>query len=236
MFLRPIINMDANQTTSAYELKDELAHLCLPQANRDANLKLAWVNSICILFLLTGILGARRGWIAIKPAPPLAEIVPVVVEPVTLPPETTPQRTETDEDKDDAPHVAIVIPQSPNISFSVPTIGSLIVPANLASAPPLEPMRAATSINSVSSTGAGGDRPEPPYPKIALQQGQQGTILLLLGGDAAGNVLSVDLKESSGFPFLDRSTVEFIKRRWHLPPGAGNQLFQTRITYKLQLN
>jgi len=228
--------MDANQTAPAYELKDELVRLCLPQANPDANLMLAWVNSICILFLLVGILGARRGLIAINPAPPLVENVPVIVEPVTLPPETTTEKKETDEDKNDVPRVAVAIPQSPNISFSVPTIGSLIVPANLASAPPLEPMRAATSINLISSTGAGGERPEPPYPKIALQEGQQGTILLLLGGDAAGNVISVDVKESSGFPFLDRSTVEFIKRRWHLPPGAGNQLFQTRVTYQLQQN
>ena len=48
--------MDANRTAPGYELKDELARLCLPQANRDANLKLAWVNSVCILFLLIGIL------------------------------------------------------------------------------------------------------------------------------------------------------------------------------------
>ena len=51
--------MDANQTSPAYELKDELARLCLPAANRDANQKLAWVNSVCILFLIVGIFGAR---------------------------------------------------------------------------------------------------------------------------------------------------------------------------------
>ena len=228
--------MDANRTKPVYELKGELARLCLPQANRDTNLKLAWVNSICILFLLIGILGARRGLIAIKPAPPLEEIVPVVIEPITLPPEATTEKKPTDEDKNDVPRVAVVIPQSPNISFSVPTIGSLIVPANLASAPPLEPMRKATSINLVSSTGAGGERPQPPYPKIALEEGQQGTMLLVLGGDAAGNVVSVDLKESSGFPLLDRAAADFIKRHWHLPAGPVNQLFQTRITYKLQPN
>jgi TonB family protein len=229
-------NMDTNRTAPAYELKNELARLCLPQVNRDANLKLAWVNSVCLLFLIIGISGARRGLIAIRPAPPLEEIVPVVVEPITLPPQETAEKKEIDEDKNNAPQVTVVIPQSPNVSFSVPTIGSLVVPASLASAPPLEPMRAATAINSVSSTGAGGERPQPPYPKIALEAGQQGTMLLMLGGDAAANVISVDLKESSGFPLLDRATVEFIKRHWHLPPGTGNQLFQTRITYKLQLN
>jgi protein TonB len=228
--------MDPNRTAPGYKLKNELARLCLPPANRDANLKLAWANSICLLFLLIGISGARLGLIAIKPAPPLEEIVPVVVEPITLPRQETAEKKETDEDKNDAPQINVVIPQSPNISFSVPTIGSLIVPANLASAPPLEPMRTATSINLLNSTGAGGERPQPPYPKIAMEEGQQGMMLLMLGGDATGNVISVDVKESSGFPLLDRSTVEFIKSHWHLPAGSGSQLFQTRITYKIQLN
>ena len=228
--------MDANRTSPAYELKDELARLCLPAASRDTNQKLAWVNSVCILFLLIGLVGARRGLIAIKPAPPLADIVPVILEPVTLPPQATTEKKQITEDKNDLPRVAVVIPQMPNVSFSVPTIGALVVPADLATAPPLEPLRTAAAINSLNSTGAGGDRPEPPYPKIALQEAQQGTILLVLGGDAAGNVVSVEVKESSGFPFLDRATLEFIKLRWHLPPGPGGQLFQTRITYKLQLN
>ena len=62
--------MDANQTTPHYELKDELARLCLPSASRDVSLKLAWVNSVCLLFLLIGFAGARRGVIFIKPVPP----------------------------------------------------------------------------------------------------------------------------------------------------------------------
>jgi TonB family protein len=155
---------------------------------------------------------------------------------MTLPPQETIEKKETDENKNDTPQVAVVIPQAPNISFSVPTIGSLVVPANLAAAPPLEPMRTAAQIGSLNNTGGGGERPIPPYPLIAKQTGEQGTVVLLLGGDAAGNVVSVDVKESSAFPILDRATVDFIKRRWHLPAGTGNQLFQTSITYQLQLN
>jgi TonB family protein len=228
--------MDANQTSPVYELKNELARLCLPSASRDANLKLAWVNSVCIIFLIIGIFGARRGIIAIKPAPPLENVVPVILEPMILPPQETTEKKETEENKDDTPQVAVVIPQTPNISFSVPTIGSLIVPANLASAPPLEPLQTAAQIGSLNNTGSGGERPIPPYPLIAKQTGEQGTVVLLLGGDAAGNIISIDVKESSGFPILDRATVDFIKRHWHLPSGTGNQLFQTSIIYKLQLN
>ncbi|HSY20000.1 MAG TPA: TonB family protein [Candidatus Acidoferrales bacterium] len=229
--------MDANRTSPGYELKGELARLCLSAARRDPQLKLAWTNSVCIFFLVIGIIGAKRGLIAIKPVPPIAEVIPVVVEPLTLPPqEATEQKQNPDEDKNDTPRVAVAMPQAPNISFAVPTIGSLVVPANLASAPPLEPLRTAAQINAVSSTGTGGDRPQPSYPKIALEEGEQGTVRLMLSGDAAGNVLSVDVKESSGFPVLDRGSVEFIKRHWRLPAGAGSQVFETEITYKLQLN
>ncbi len=223
---------------SRYELKDELARFCLPEAERDPNRKLAWMNSVCLVFLLIGILGARRGLIAINPVPALPEIIPVIVEPSAPPPPTAEKKTEEDT-KPDATPVAVMLPQMPNISFSVPTIGSLVVPANLAAAPPLEPMQKRTTvaqIDSVGSTGAGGDRPQPPYPRIALEQGEQGAITLTLVGDAAGNVVSVTVKETSGFPILDRSTTDFIKRHWRLPPGGGNQTFETKITYKLQLD
>jgi protein TonB len=229
--------MESNQTAPTYELKDELARLCLPAARRETDQILAWVNSICFLFLLIGILGARRGLIAIKPVPPLQEMVPVILEPVTLtPPATEERKVNLDETKNDAPQVVVALPQAPNISFSVPTIGALVVPASLASAPPLEPGRtsAKMSVNFLNNTGRGGDRPQPPYPPIALQMGEQGTVVLLLTGDAAGNVVSVDMKESSGFPVLDHATVDFIKRRWRLPASTGARQFQTSITYRLQ--
>jgi TonB family protein len=230
-----VANEKTDHTLPAYELRDELARYSLPSANRDANLKLAWVNSICLVFLLIGIAGARRGVIDVKPAPPLETIVPVVVEPVTLPPQATPEKREETPPKNEAAPVAVVLPQAPNISFSVPTIGSLVVPASLATAPPLEPMRTASQIGSLNSTGSGGDRPNPPYPVIANQTGEQGTVGVLIHGDAAGSVISVDVTTSSGFPILDRATVDFIKRHWRLPTGAG-YLFQTSITYQLQFN
>jgi TonB family protein len=224
-------DMDANRTTPGYELKDELARLCLPAANRDPNLKLAWVNSVCILILLIGIAGARRGVIFIKPVPPVREEIPVVIQPTVLPPQAIVQKPEQEE-QNNQPRVLVALPNAPGINFGVPTVGTLVVPAALASAPQEAPMR----ISSLNNTGAGGDRPEPPYPPIARETGEQGTVKLLLGGDAAGNIVSVEVKESSGFPVLDHATVEFIKNHWRLPPGDGNRLFETSITYLLQLN
>jgi protein TonB len=231
-------NMDANRMQS-FELKDELARLCLPGASRDPNRKLAWINSICILFLIIGIIGATPARVPIRSAPPMEEIAPVILEPA--PPQTVTaneNENQNDQPPPQAQNVVVVVPNAPNINFSVPTIGNLVAPSAMATAPPLNPLQPVAPVNQlsrISNTGSSGSRPQPPYPKIALDQGEQGTVLLQLSADAAGNVTSVEIKRSSGFPILDRATADFIKRHWQLPSGAStNQLFETSITYQLQ--
>ncbi len=127
-------NTDANRISPGYELKDELARLCLPSASRDTNLKLAWVNSVCILFLLIGILGARQGIIAIKPVPPIREEIPVVIQPAVQPPQAIAPKPEQAQ-QINQPRVLVALPDAPNVNFGVPTAGTLVVDAALASAP-----------------------------------------------------------------------------------------------------
>ena len=227
----------AGQPGAGVRLHDELARLCLPEADRDPDRPLAWVNSICLVFLLIGLCGARRGLVDIRAVAPLEEPVPVVVEPVVLPPtESREQKAEHPAPTAEAAPVAVVIPPMPSIQFSVPTIGGLLAPAALAAAPPAEPLRTYAQVLAIENTGEHGERPKPPYPKIALEEGEQGSVTLTLQGDAAGNILAADLKTSSGYPVLDRATVEFIRRHWHLPAGPGPQTFLTTIIYRLQLN
>lgn len=226
--------MDANRST--YGLKSELARNCLQSQSRDPNPKLAWVNSICILFLIIGITGERRGIISIRNVPPIREIVPVVVIPRILPPEkAVPQKEAPPRQPNRPARVFVALPSMPSVRFSVPTIGILAGAGMTASAPPVNPLQGSAQVVSLGATGSGGERPEPPYPQLAMQTGEQGMIVLLLESDASGNVASIDVKQSSGFPYLDRATVEFIKTHWHLPTNAGAQLFQTSITFKLQL-
>jgi TonB family protein len=229
--------MDANRTT--YELKSELAQFCLMPESRDSNFKLAWVNSICILFLIIGIVGARRGVISIKTLTPIRQIVPVVVMPQTLLPQRAAPPKKVVPQQTTPARVFVALPNAPNINFAVPSIGTLVGSAAIASAPPLNPLSPPSQAAVINNTGTGGERPAPPrpappYPQLAMQTGEQGTIVLLLGSDADGNVTSVDVKGSTGFAFLDHATVEFIKTHWHLPVNANSRLFQTTITYKLQ--
>jgi len=234
-------NTDANRSSSAYELRDELARLCLPQASRDPNRKLAWMNSICILFLIIGIFGARSASMPLKPVQPVEDIIPTLIEPVPTPTTAENQNeNQNEQEKTEAPQVVVVTPEAPNINFSVPTIGNLVAPNALAQPPPLRPMQPPAALRTLpatlNNTGAGGARPQPPYPKIALDQGQQGTVTLLMRANDTGNLLSVEVKDSSGFPVLDHSAVDFIRRHWTVPAGGSNRLFQATITYQLQTN
>ena len=209
-----------------------MAARCLPAGRRDPNRKLAWTNSICILFLLIGILGARRGVIAIKPVPPMRVEVPVVMQPVVLPPQAVAPKQDQTQPVNQT-HVVVALPNAPNISFGVPTEGTLAAPAEIAAAPKPQPVQ--LHVASIGNTGSGGERPEPPYPKLALDTGQQGTVVLLLTGDGAGNVVSVDIKTSSGSTIIDHATVDFVKNHWRLPTEGSTRQFETRITYRLML-
>ncbi|EEF59555.1 energy transducer TonB [Pedosphaera parvula] len=226
---------------AGYLLKSELARVCLPSARKDTDRKLAWINSICILFLVIGLVGSQPAAVKMKPLPSMEEVIPAMVEPIVQPVASTTQeqsQDSTDQDQPDTPQVVIVTPETPNINFSIPTVGTLVVPSALAKAPPATALRPIAPVKqgpvSVASTGAGGERPQPPYPKIALQEHEQGTVTVLINVNDTGGVSSIEVKESSGFPILDRSTVDYIKRRWVVPPMNGTRTFETSITYKLK--
>ena len=44
-----------------------------------------------------------------------------------------------------------------------------------------------------STTGGGGDRPQPPYPKIALEQAQQGSVMLRMTVNDAGLISAIEV-------------------------------------------
>jgi TonB family protein len=233
--------MDANRTNPSYELKSELARYCLPAANRDSNRKLAWVNSICILFLLIGVLGARSASISGRQPPPLQEIIASIIEPPPPPPATAEEKQNQDEPKPDrpeTPQVVVVTPESPQINFSVPTLGNLVVPSGVAAAPPLNPMKQVAPLQSrpasLVTTGSGGERPAPPYPKIALEEHQEGSVQLSITVTESGIIEGVEVMKSSGSALLDRSALEYVKKHWIIPPISGSRLYETTITFRLR--
>jgi len=224
-----------------YRLQSELAHAAIHAADRDPNQKLSWVNSISALFLVVGLAGYKPVPSALRPVPPFEEAGAAIVEPLPPPPTQAEQSKEeqSDEDTPDTSRVVVVTPAAPNINFAVPTIGNLVVPTAAAKAPPLAALRPVAPLRNepavLETTGNGGERPQPPYPKAAIEQGQQGSVMLRLTVDDAGLVKGIEIARSSGSALLDRSAVEFVKRRWALPSGSGAHIYQATITYKLQM-
>src|SRR6476659_5171951 len=96
-----------------YRLSDDLARLCLPQEWKDSYRTLAWVNSICFLFLLVGLVGLRPPRVIHKPLSELVEAVPVIFTPPDEPPKTEPEvKPDEDQPKDvptDTPQVVTVV-------------------------------------------------------------------------------------------------------------------------------
>ena len=227
--------MDANRISPGYELKDELARYCLPPANRDPNRKLAWVNSVCILFLIIGLAGAKPGSISLRPPPPLpAEMVPVFVEP---PPPPTSEETPKEEQKEtklEAPQVVVAVPNSPAVIFSVPTIANVLAPDGVPTTPPANPMQPVAAIHNrpVTLIESGGyERPAPDYPTYFQDRGEHGSVTFFITVDQSGLVTDVKIAKSSGFPDLDEYTLKHIKKHWIIPPADGNQLFETTINF-----
>jgi len=229
---------------AGYQLKSDLARVCLPAPQRAVPRRLAWVNSISLLFLLIGLLGAQSRMPARIAVPPLEQPVPVIVEPLppvaAAPQEAKPSEQQNDDDKPQTPSIQTVTLDTPAINFAVPTPGGLLVPMSIVQAPMEQaPLRAVAPVKheptQIESSGRGGDRPAPDrYPLIAQQLAQQGTVTLLVTVDDAGKVVSAEIHESSGSAILDQNAQDWVKRHWIIPPANGGHLFLAPIRYKLK--
>jgi len=60
--------------------------------------------------------------------------------------------------------------------------------------------------------------PKPPYPPEAERLGQEGAVLLRVEVDAKGEVASVSLRQSSGFPLLDEEAQRTVST-WRFKPA-----------------
>ncbi|HEY3862027.1 MAG TPA: energy transducer TonB [Verrucomicrobiae bacterium] len=234
---------------TGYQLKSELARVCLPAPRRAVPRRLAWANSISLLFLVIGILGAQSTMPGSIPVPPLEQPVAVLVEPTPAPPAAAAAETENQDDseKPRAPAIQPVVIDTPAINFAVPTVGDLVVPLSLAQAPAAGggggrggngAKKTAPATNDtpavVQSTGSGGLRPAPEYPPIARQLGQQGTVILLLTVNDSGAVMSAEIYKSSGSIILDTAARKWVERRWMQPPLNGNHKIYAPIQFVLR--
>jgi TonB family protein len=242
--MNAINNTCSGAGAGGYQLKDELARNCLPAPHAHDQRNLAWTNSICLLFLIIGLAGFRPTPPPRIPVKPLEEPAPVIIEAAQTPPpvaELQPDDQPLAKPDSPPPRVVVVVPTAPGIKFAVPTTnGVLVAPKEYTVTPPAAavqeaapPRQEPAPPSHLENTGQGGARPSPPYPKMAEQLGQQGSVELLLTADEAGVIISAEVRESSGSTILDSATTNYVQRHWTVSPGANGRLFQAKITYKL---
>ena len=234
----------APMTESAHQqaLSSDLAKLCLSATLRDEYRSLAWVNSICFLFLLIGLIGLKPPKIKVKPLSQPVEAVPVVFIPPPEQPKNEPEQQQPDEAQPTEeivtpPVATVVAPDAAAVAFAVPVEGAVVVAqsARLAAPPPPAPKPAGPKLMKFTGTD-GGSYPEPSYPRAAMVQHEEGIVTLILTVDPEGNVTSAKVKTSSGSFILDKDASHHTLTKYKFPPiDTGEmRLYEIPIIYQLK--
>jgi protein TonB len=211
-----------------YSLSSDLARLSLPAEYRDQYRTLAWVNSICFLFLVIGIVGLKSPKVVVRQLSEVVDTVPVVYTPPEDQPKPDPQPEPDEPQPQDAPVEApqvvtiVAAADSANVAFAVPVQGAVaIAPARYASAPPPQIAAPPRPTRFNPDATQGGTFPKPSYPGIALRNHYQGTVTIEIVVDTSGAVVSAKVSQTSGFPVLDEVALNVVKEKWRFPPGPA---------------
>lgn len=242
------MNASSAEAYRKYELSDDLARLCLPQEWKDPNRHLAWINSVCALFLAVGLVGLKPPPVIEKPINEPVEIVPVVFTPPEEQPQVKPEESQQQPDESqveptDMPQVVtIVAPANANVAFAVPVEGVPVAVASqvsMATPPPPAAVQSKPAappkqikFNPDVATD-GGSYPDPRYPQVALRNRYQGTVTLAIELDTNGAVTALKVQKTSGHNILDETAMDVVKNKWRFPPGEKRS-YLWDCTFKIQ--
>ncbi|MFM2082934.1 MAG: hypothetical protein RL380_1625 [Verrucomicrobiota bacterium] len=220
--------------SSPGRLSSDLARLCLPQAMSDDTRKLAYANSLCVLFLVIGAIGLNPPRLVRHEVSASSDNVPVIFTPPDEAP--APEQPKTDEASpsdapSEAPQVAVVVAaSSANVAFAVPVQGSVIVAASpqFVSGPATTHASKPTGNGPVVFSGDGeasGTFPKPDWPIEERKARHEGGVTLHAIIAEDGTIAEISVRDSSGFGSLDRHTLNFVKRNWQFPSGVRRDYY-----------
>ena len=162
----------------------------------------------------------------------LLDVAPIMVE-LIVPPVIAPPRVEPPK-----PVIPTELPKPKPVAKTVvprPVVPELITAPAEAPSPVVAPPPAPVSAPVVADASAGPpggsgsvtqpifnadylDNPAPPYPSFARRQGEQGRVMLRVLVNVQGSADEVQVRTTSGFPRLDESARETV-RRWRFVPA-----------------
>ncbi|MBL9135389.1 MAG: energy transducer TonB [Verrucomicrobiales bacterium] len=174
------------------------------------------------------------------PAPTAADALP---SPVPEPPPVTP-----------APPLLAVAEPNPKIAFELPVDAPVRTgPAAEATfqqqARPAAPAAADTGATAGSATGGvpgshglivqtlafgrgEARQPAPDYPRQAVRERQEGTVVVRLTVDEDGHVIVAEAASPSPWPLLNAAALRTVRERWRFRPGPV-RLYEVPIRFEL---
>ncbi len=224
-----------------YQLSDDLARLCLPQEWKDSYRTLAWVNSICCMFLVVGLIGLKPPQVVHRALSEVSDPVPVVFTQPDEPPKAEPDVKPDEEQPQDAPTeapqvVTVVAAADPSsVAFAVPVQGAVAIAsaAHLATPPPPANQAPPRAVQFNPAGAGGGSFPDPRYPAIAMRNRYQGTVVIEFVVDEAGHLASAKVQKSSGYPVLDEEALQTVQNRWRFTAGKAGYFYKP-FAFQLQ--
>ncbi|MFM7101130.1 MAG: TonB family protein [Verrucomicrobiota bacterium] len=222
-------------TAVAYQVRSELSMACLPQSSRDPGRKLAWVNALCAMFLVTGLVGIKAPLALVLRPVEVDEPLVIPVEVFTpnneAPPPEEVQELPEDAVVTDAPVLpTLVAPDPSKVAFAVPVQGPTVTARTAALASPPPPRTVVQAKPAPTGpvlfrpgAGQGGYFPKPQYPRDAQLRKEQGEVQLFVEVGEDGQPTKVEVRISSGSPTLDRETLNHVRRFWRWTPGEKRQ-------------
>ena len=130
-----------------------------------------------------------------------------------------------------APPAIPVAEPSPAIAFAVPVEGATrVVPFDQAAyARPAKP----SSVVQQLTFGVGeGEQASPEYPRQALEQHQEGTVVVRLVVGVSGQVSSAEAFQPCPWPLLNEAAVRTVRQQWRFAPG-GVRTYDVAIRFQI---
>jgi TonB family protein len=108
---------------------------------------------------------------------------------------------------------------SPVIAFAVPVEGAArVVPFDQAAhARPTKPI---PTVQRLTFGVGEGQQVSPEYPRAAIEQHQEGTVVIRLVVGESGLVTSAELIQPCPWPLLNESAVRTVRHQWQFAPGS----------------
>ena len=119
-----------------------------------------------------------------------------------------------------APPPIPVAQPSAAIAFAVPVEGpTRIVPLDQAGYTKPSPT-AASAVQRLTFGQGEGRQPSPEYPAQAIQQHQEGTVVVRLVVGESGQVSSAEATQPCPWPMLNEAALRAVRQLWRFPPGV----------------